>query len=127
GAPPAATGRRGGSANRRPPWFETLVADFTSGVANTFLLHGGVFDYVQEGRTVREYVAEAFGALKDVVAYSPDEGITFPLASTRRRFEDVAGLGQPAGNEAYAFLRGADGTGGTDGAPLPTQPLPAIR
>jgi transitional endoplasmic reticulum ATPase len=126
-AAPASTERRSGAPARRPPWFETLVADFTSGVANTFLLHGGVFDYVQDGRTVREYVAEAFGALKDVVAYSPDEGITFPLASTRRRFEEVVGLGQAAGNEAYAFLRGAEGTGGADGAPLPTQPLPAVR
>ena len=31
-------------------------------MASVFLLHGGVFDYVDAGRTVHEYLAEAFGA-----------------------------------------------------------------
>jgi hypothetical protein len=89
-----------------------------------------VFDYVDAGRTVREYLAEALGALKDVVAYSPDEGLTFPLASSRRRFDQAVGLAEPPASDAYSLLRAAAGSAGTstpESPPLPTQPLAAIR
>jgi hypothetical protein len=94
-----------------PPWYSTLTKDYQAGVAHTFMLHGGIYDYTDysgQDLTVREYIAARMARVGAVVTYSIDEGIRFPNdedGTTRRRFEMAAGLQQEQ-DEAAKYLRG---------------------
>jgi hypothetical protein len=123
-----------------PRWLTRLIRDYQSGVANAFLVHGSVDDYVdQPGRDepVREYLAGRLAKNFSVVLFSPDEGITFPgeqsrleevranATEARARFEVVTGLAPAKLDEAERFLADA-GEGGYGGADLPREPERAI-
>lgn len=114
----------------QPAWFASLKADYRAAVSHTFLLHGGVFDYADysgQDLTVRDYLALSLARTCTVVAYSPDEGITFPNdqdGQDRTRFDAVLGLGGQDLDPAAALLRGEMGTSGQ--ADLPKSPTAAL-
>jgi transitional endoplasmic reticulum ATPase len=126
-----------------PGWLTTLIHDYQSAVANTFLVHGNVFDYVDHpdrDQVVREYLAGRLAKNFSVVMYSPDEGVTFPgeqstladvramAAETRARFEKVSGLGASELDEAERLLQQAgQGVGGQTDIPRePERALPVL-
>lgn len=124
-----------------PDWFAALSADYSAGVASTFLVHGTVYDYVEDASrdvTITDYLAGRLDARFSVVAYSPDQGITFPgeasdLESTRKlaaaartRFERVTGLGAPALSPLEQMAAQAGGLDVGQGADLPRNPAQAI-
>lgn len=121
-----------------PDWLTAVIGDYQAAVANTFLLHGNVFDYVDQpdrDQIVRDYLAGRLAKHFSVVMYAPDEGITFPgeasesleiramAGETRKRFLAGAGL-EPQLDEADALLQQAgQGELPTD---IPREPARAI-
>ena len=124
-------------------WFETMLKDFTSGVANVFLLHGrGVFDVNFEGMTVPEFLVANPRMAKNFnfVSFSPDQGIKFPgnAASskfTKNRLRSVLMGEKPAApaekqSKAQQLLAQQAGnrgpSGGDEDLVLPSSPAGAI-
>lgn len=113
--------------SNRPAWLEALIGDYQAGVASTFILYGGVFDYAEGAGNlpVRDYLAGALARFT-VARYSPDEGIAFPNDNgrtlDRKRFEEVVGLAE-ALDPAAALLRG---DAPSDEANLPSAPTAAL-
>jgi ATP-dependent 26S proteasome regulatory subunit len=131
--------------NGRPgvaDWYDAILADYQAGVAHGFLVHGAIHDYVEDPTqdlSVTDYLMLRLGSRFSVVAYSPDQGITFPgetsdLTTTqalakaaRERFEAATGLGQGELSDMERLALEASGAGSLGQAPgLPKEPNRAI-
>jgi transitional endoplasmic reticulum ATPase len=117
----------------KPAWLEDLIKDFKAGVAHSFILHGGVYDYAEYPKKdvpVRGYIAEALSYQYQVVTYAPDEGIRFPNddpeKSERKRFEILVGLAGQQQEQSIMAAALREQGGGTDEAELPRSPAEAI-
>lgn len=124
-----------------PAWLSRLIRDYQTGVANAFVVHGAVHDYVDQpdrDQSVREYLAGRLAARFSVVMYSPDEGLTFPgeqspvpdtqklAAETKARFERLTGLGAAELDEAERLLQEA-GEEGFGQSALPRDAETALK
>lgn len=132
-----------GVAAAQPAWWVAMQSDLRAGMANVFILHGNVQDYVEHPRVhrpLREYLEQRLSGSHTVATYAPDQGITFPgnellAREARKRFDQVLGAdGAPADpNDPAALIRAASGDASFGGASeedltklAPSQAIPLL-
>jgi transitional endoplasmic reticulum ATPase len=124
-----------------PDWFEAVTSDYRAGVAHTFILHGTTADYVEDpgvDQTVTDYLSGRLSGSFTVVAFSPDQGITFPGTESdldtvrkasqeaRKRFGRVTGTGGAELSEIEKLAMQAGGLNLGQDQELPRDPSRAI-
>ena len=118
-------GKTNGIGNGQP-WSRRLATMYQSGMADVFILHFNVSDYVGDsGLTLGEYCDQVLFRKRDVVVhFNTAEGITFARPGMRAIFDRAVGLdGEP--DEALAALAAL--TGGSAPTRRRRLPCPRIR
>ncbi len=123
----------------KPAFIESIVSDYVSSVAHTFVLHGGVFDYTDfpdRDLTVFDYLVETFARRFVVATYSPDRGIEFPndapdgpdAGQQRQAFDVACGLSTATleQNSMAAMMRGGEPQQASDLPRVPSEALPLL-
>lgn len=123
----------------RPAWFSEMWSDYQAGMANVFVLHGHVHDYIDHpdaNLTLREYLEQLMGTRFALATFSPDEGILFPgdeleskasaawldkvLGRDSQSAEAPGTFNAAALLAAQAQTSGSGFGGGSTGEPLPS-------
>lgn len=95
----------------RTAWLQEILSAYQDEVANVFLVHGNIHDYVEHPEAdepVVNYLATILSRIFTVAIYSIDKGITFggdavTQTEAKQRFETVTGLNrQTAPVDPYA-------------------------
>jgi transitional endoplasmic reticulum ATPase len=111
----------------RTAWLQEILGAYQDEVANVFLLHGNIHDYVEHPEAdemVVNYLGTILSRIFTVAVYSVDKGITFagpaPVAKeAKERFETVLGLNQQQA-PADPFAAAAASSAPQGERPLPT-------
>ncbi|MFO8079448.1 MAG: ATP-binding protein [Armatimonadota bacterium] len=93
------------TAPAEPGWAAEIRADFTSGAASVFLLHG-VRDLVRfrgEYYPLPDFIHRAFCGNKSAVFYDIGQGIHFPTPEDEREFKSFLEVRAARGEPAFAM------------------------
>lgn len=75
--------------------FEELKSKFNAQVAHTFIFHGATFDFMDEGKFLKNYLVYRFSEMskpaKNIIYYDRADGITFPSISAEEAFKTMVG------------------------------------
>ncbi len=91
--------------SREPKWADDIRADFTSGAASVFLLHG-VRDLVRFGdeyTPLPEFIHRAFCGNKRAVFYDIGQGIHFPTPEDEEEFTSFLQVREARGEPDFAM------------------------
>lgn len=117
--------------NGLPEWAATVQGQYQDGVANAFVLHENVADYVLPGVRMDGFVSNWLKNRAVVVFYNRSSGIRFAVPSMEMKFREWTGLLGDDGAEAeadpvLAAIRASQGRTANDLPSLPVQPADAL-
>lgn len=108
-----------------PRFIEEIQHKFTAGIANAFLVHFNIADYVDHANTLPDYLAKWFKGYL-VIFYDRNKGITFPLPSMKKKFVELV-MKQELEGDPLAQAAIGESQQKPEDVELPRDPQDALR